>query len=159
MILENFNIFKEKILNTIQLYKKNNEILDEITINKNCYSNEEIENIKDAIIEQNKNIMNLKKTILDLKKAFNDHNVNNDIIENIYKLDLLINKFWYKFYSKFKSKDKILNHYWRTEYLECYKNQFFKNKILDINEINSTKLVDISNQSLTNGYQPNSPQI
>ncbi len=35
MILENLNIIEEKILNTIKLYERNNEILDEITINKN----------------------------------------------------------------------------------------------------------------------------
>ncbi|WP_375317193.1 hypothetical protein [Spiroplasma endosymbiont of Virgichneumon dumeticola] len=71
-ILENLNIITEKILNTIKLYERNNEILDEITINKNNYSNEEIENIKDAIIEQNKNIKYFKRTIFNLKQKFKD---------------------------------------------------------------------------------------
>lgn len=156
MILENLDIITEKILNTIKLYERNNEILDEITINKNYYSNEEIENIKDAIIEKNKNIKYLKRTIFNLKQKFNHHNLNSEVIKNIYKLELVINKFWYKFYSKFKLKDKSLNNYWRLEYLECYKNQFFQNKILNINEINA---IDYQNQFSTTSTKPQPPQI
>lgn len=159
MILENLNIITEKILNTIKLYERNNEILDEITINKNYYSNEEIENIKDAIFKKNQNIKYLKRTILNLKLEFSHHNLNNEFNKNIYKLELVINKFWYKFYSKFKLNDKSLNNYWRKEYLECYKNQFFKNKNLNINEINSTNLVDFQNEPSTSRNKPSSPQI
>ncbi|WP_425376752.1 hypothetical protein [Spiroplasma endosymbiont of Aleiodes alternator] len=144
MILENLENINQKILKTLELYELNNKMLNEIILNNYKYSNEEIELMKEMIFQTNKNVQYLKKTILNIKKNYKLENIS--ITEKILKLDLEINKFWYKFYIKLKKEDKKSINYWRNEYLECYKKIFFQNKDLNIKQINNL----IQNELLKN---------
>ena len=156
MILENLDNINQKVLNTLRLYVRNNEILNEITLNNYKYSNEEIELFKNSIVEKNKNVQYLLQTISNINNSLQIKDLNNNFIKNISKLELEIKKFWYKFYSKLEKENKKTINYWRIEYLECYKKLFFKNKNLDIDKINS---LDLEKQSLTSCYKNSSLKI
>ncbi len=138
MIIENLDKINKNVLDKLKLYERN--FLNEITINSYKYSSERIELIKEIIIEKNKDAEKIKQDILDVNNILLTKNMfhNFELIKDISRLELEVNKFWYKFNFKLNSKNKEKINFWKNEYLESYKKIFFQNKkSFDINEINN----------------------
>ncbi|WP_339040615.1 hypothetical protein [Spiroplasma endosymbiont of Apeira syringaria] len=74
---EDLKEINEKILNIKELYKRNNEILNEIIFNKNNYCEENIDMIKDSILEKNYNFQEIKIQLLDHQNFLLSKNINN----------------------------------------------------------------------------------
>lgn len=147
---EHLKEINEKILNIKKLYKRNNEILNEIIFNRNNYCDEDIDMIKDSILEQNYNFQEIKIQLLEHQNFLLSKNINNEFLVNNLELELSINKFWYKFSIKLYKKEKEIVKYWKEQYFECYKKQFFVKKNLENDNKISNFVIKKNNKDVQN---------
>ncbi|WP_338985860.1 hypothetical protein [Spiroplasma endosymbiont of Thecophora atra] len=147
---EDLKEINEKILNIKELYKRNNEILNEIIFNKNNYCEENIDMIKDSILEKNYNFQEIKIQLLDHQNFLLSKNINNEFLFNNLELELSINKFWYKFCIKLYKKEKEVVKYWKEQYFECYKKHFFIKKNLENDNKISNFVINKINKDVQN---------
>lgn len=119
--LENIN---KHIVKQISYYKQNDKLLGEIIFNNHLYGSEKIDIIKDTILHHNCNLQKIKLELLDHQNLLMSKNIKNDFLDNAFTLELIINKFLLRFYSRLYRDQNEINKYWRNEYLDCYKDSF-----------------------------------
>ncbi|WP_342276038.1 hypothetical protein [Spiroplasma endosymbiont of Nebria brevicollis] len=148
----------KEVLSLIELFEYNDKIITIIKTNNECklYSKEQIElmkwNIDELLYKSTEEEYLIK--LLEWQEQLEPLEEHKNLLTNVNKLELIINKFWYKFYWKFiETSEGKLFIKWKNAYLDCYKKHFLKKKNLENIRLKVSKLdTNNNNESEDNKF-------